>query len=44
MVKTKIIQWKCPHCSKVLESMYPKQLEQHKQGHLFSHRKDGDKQ
>ncbi|VVB52324.1 Uncharacterised protein [uncultured archaeon] len=39
-VTKEIEQWKCPDCDKVIESLYPKQLEYLKKQHRLTHQKE----
>lgn len=34
---TEILEWKCPVCSKVISSLYPKQFEWQKRTHEIIH-------
>jgi glutaredoxin len=36
-----VLTWTCPHCKKILRSLYPEQLDYNKTTHLDKHyRKD----
>ncbi len=42
MVKTKILEWKCPECNKEITSTHKGQFEYNKEQHIGSHKRHQD--
>ena len=39
-MKKEILEWQCPVCSKVINSLYPRQLDANSKDHMRTHKKE----